>query len=228
MNTRLFIHAGLATTAIAIAASLSLPAQATEISATASAASTLPATVPVNQDLINGDFLILANPGAGAGHVTGDGVDETTRWSFDFSAHPNYAAFIADGSLVGARLTLTLNTAFFINGVGPNTDIVFPSDANGSVFPGWVLPTFINGVFGTYSSGTISASLITVGMAPGELFNFLSSRNGLFPMVYGDDAIVTEARLTLVSAPVPEPQQFLLMLAGLGAVGGWMRRRSGG
>jgi len=223
MKTRPILH-GAAAALLATALSMVAPAQATVITATATAASSLPTTVPVLQDLINGDFLIHANNQATLPHVTGDGVDESTTWAFDFSSHPQYAAFIADGGLAEARLTLTLNTAFFVGGVGPITDIAFPADANGGLFPGWTLPTFINGVAGSYSSGSLTTSLVAqVGMNPAELFGWLASHNGQFPMIYGDDAIVTSASLTLVSAPVPEPATWAMW--GLGAAALLHRRR---
>ena len=200
-----------------------VPAQAVVINAAALAASTQPITVPVSEDLLNGDFLIHANTQAGPPHVTGDGLDESTTWAFDFSGHPDYAAFVAEGGLAEARLTLTLNTAFFVDRAGPITDIAFPADANGGLFPGWTLPTFINGVPGTFSSGSLTTSLVAqVGMNPVELFDWLTSHNGLFPMIYGDDAIVTAASLTLVSAPVPEPATWALWALGTAA---WVRRR---
>lgn len=204
--------------ALALAALCAAPwAHATTvITATATSASSQPTTVPVLQNLINGDFLIHANTQATLPHVTGDGVDESTTWAFDFTSHPQYATFIADGGLAEARLTLTLNTAFFVGGVGPITDIAFPADANGGLFPGWTMPTFISGTHGSYSSGSLTTSLVAqVGMNPVELFGWLASHNGQFPMIYGDDAIVTAAELTLVSAPVPEPATWVLW--GLGA-----------
>lgn len=221
MHLRIAASALLATALLA-----GTPAQAVVISATATARNMLPPTVDVTQTLQNGDFLIHANPAAGPGHVTGDGIDEATSWAFDFTGDPGYAAFMASGGLVGARLSLTLSVLQFPGGVGPGTDLVRPSDAGGDIFPAWVLPTFLSGSTGTYSSGSITESLITVGMDPVALFGWLSSHNGLFPMLYADDAVISQATLTLVSAPVPEPATTLLLLGGLLALNSAVRRSS--
>lgn len=220
----------IAVTAAAITTLAALPSHAVNLVADATAASGQPTTVAVTSDLQNGDFLILANPAAGAGHVTGDGVDETTRWAFDFSAHPQYAAFLAQGGVAEARLRLQLNTQFFINGVGPITDTSFPADLQGNaVYPAasWVLPSFLTGTAGVFTRGEITISLVAqAGMSGAGLYQWLVSHDGLFPMLYADDAIVTGARLELVSAPVPEPGTWALMAAGAALL--VARRRTGG
>ncbi len=53
----------------------------------------------------NGDFTITGNPGAVA---VGEGVDEETRWTFDFSAEPAYSFFTPAQGLSSAILTLSL------------------------------------------------------------------------------------------------------------------------
>jgi hypothetical protein len=214
MNPQPLLSTFLATTALTFG--LSAPAAALTLSASASAASLQPATVAPSLDLQNGDFLIHANTQALPPHVTGDGVDETTTWAFDYSSQPGYAAFLASGPLVSAVLTLRLNTAFFIGGVGPITDIAFPSDGVASVGPGWLIPNFMTGTAGTYQLGSISTDLIVnVGTDPGELRNWLISNGGRIPMLYADDAIVVGAALQLTTAAVPEPAPWALAAAGL-------------
>lgn len=200
-----------------LALAAALPAGAVTLTASVISSEPIPSvTVDVTQDLPNGDFLILANPAAGPGHVTGDGIDETTRWSFDFAADPDYAAALADGHIVSARLTMRLATQFFVDRVGPWTDIAFPTDGTSSVFPGFVIPNFMTGTLGTWEMGSITTDLVVdIGMDGTELFSFMSSRGGLMPFQYADDAVVGFAQLELVTAPVPEPASWMLLAGGL-------------
>lgn len=213
MKHRELLIQGLAAAALSI--SLLSPAAAASLGAGASAASLQPGTVDPWLDLQNGDFLIHANLQAQLPHVTGDGVDETTTWAFDFGSQPGYAAFLASGPLVSARLTLRLNTAFFIGGVGPWTDIAFPSDGVVVVGPGWQIPNFMTGTAGVYQLGSISTDLIAdVGTDPTALRDWLLANGGRIPMLYADDAIVVGAALELSTAPVPEPASWALLAGG--------------
>jgi hypothetical protein len=228
MKFRLTLQVAVATAALAAATWLSAPAHAVTLSSSVQAASALPATVPNTQSLQNGGYLIGANPAAGPGHVTGDGVDETTLWSFNFAADPQYAAFLAEGGVAQALFSITLHTKFFIDGIGPPGAITGPSDGITGIFPRWNLSGAMTGVAGVYSRATFTTDLIgDVGLNPGEVMNWLTSHGGSFPMVFGDDAIVVDSSLTLVSAPVPEPGMWVLMSAGLLAMGCVVRRRRG-
>lgn len=208
MNRTLLVSAVLAA---------ALPARAVTLTASALSAEPIPSvTVDATLDLANGDFRILANPAAGPGHVTGDGIDETTRWTFDFAADPDYAAALADGHVVSARLTMRLSTQFFVGGVGPWTDIAFPTDGTASVFPGFEIPNFMTGTPGTWAVGSVTTDLVAdVGMSGADLFDFMAGRGGLLPFQYADDAVVGFAQLELVTAPVPEPARWLLLAGGL-------------
>lgn len=217
-------HALAAALAIAVGGA----AHAASITATASAASALPATVPVTQNLVNGDFLILANLVTDpAGHVTGDGVDEHTRWSFDFNGQPGLAQFLADGQIVSATMSITLHSKFFVEGVGPPGAITYPNDGITGVFPLWNLSGRMTGVGGQYSRATFTTDLLVdPGMSGADLMNWLTAHGNTMPMIFADDAIVVDSALTLVSAPIPEPGTWAMLLAGLAAVGAHARRRA--
>jgi hypothetical protein len=56
--------------------------------------------------ITNGDFVIRRAEGENT--TLGDGIDEQTTWTFDFSEDPDFAVFPTADSLASARLTLTL------------------------------------------------------------------------------------------------------------------------
>jgi hypothetical protein len=218
-----------ATIGLALVAA-SLPATATplQISATARANWAQPVTVPGSQNLVNGDYTIYANPDwPNNFYLTGDGIDETTRWSFDFTSDPGYAAFLANGTVTEATYSITLNTKYFFEGIGPPGAITYPSTGGDGLFPLWNLSGQMTGVGGQWSRATFTTQLVgNLGMNGGELYGWLASHAGLFPMVFADDAVVVESTLTLMAAPGPEPAGIASMLAGLAAIGAVMRRRT--
>lgn len=195
--------------ALAIASALlatvltSESAFAISISATAQG-SVMPTTESFPNTVTNGDFLITG----GEDLVVGDGADERTNWTFDFTADPNLSAFSATEMLESAKLTLTLTTCCNIK-----TDR-----------------------FAIQSLPSINAELIqnlprdTTQTVELELLDFYNSSDilrvlnrgtgGTLPMVYFDDALVSFARLELSDLPtqsVPESSS-ILGLFTLGAV----------
>lgn len=224
----LLSRTALATTFGLALGAASVQASTLQISATARANWAQPVTVPGNENLINGDYTIYANPDwPNNFYLTGDGIDETTRWSFDFTTDPGYAAFLANGTVTEATYTITLNTKYFFDGVGPPGAITYPTTGGDGLFPLWNLSGQMTGVGGEWSRATFTTQLVgTLGMNGSELFGWLSTHEGLFPMVFADDAVVVESTLTLMAAPVPESASIASMLAGLAAIGAVMRRRT--
>ena len=224
----LLSRTALATTFGLALGAASVQASTLQISATARANWAQPVTVPGNENLINGDYTIYANPDwPNNFYLTGDGIDETTRWSFDFTTDPGYAAFLANGTVTEATYTITLNTKYFFDGVGPPGAITYPTTGGDGLFPLWNLSGQMTGVGGEWSRATFTTQLVgTLGMNGSELFGWLSTHEGLFPMVFADDAVVVESTLTLMAAPIPEPTPAAMLTAGLALVGLMARRRA--
>lgn len=169
--------------------------------------STTPGLVAGSLDEQNGDFLIHANALA---PWTGDGTDEATTWAFDFAQDANYGAFTGTGTpITSAVLTITL-TQFYPE--GPVTDLVRPMD----LFPSINMPHFLH----AGETGSISFELLDYYSAA-DVENFMTSRAGLFPMIYADDAIVSSASLVITKVPSPGT----IGLLGLGGLLIVRRRR---
>jgi hypothetical protein len=210
--------------ATATPAALATPLQ---ISATARSAMAQPTPAPGSEDLVNGDYTILSNPDwPNNFYLTGDGIDETTVWSFDFTSDPGYAAFVAHGTVTEATYSITLMTKYFFDGVGPPGAITYPSDGVSGVFPLWNLSNSMTGVPGEWSRATFTTQLVGgLGMSGTQLFGWLAGHGGQFPMVFADDAVVVESTLTLMAAPVSEPATAASLAAGLAGLALLLARR---
>ena len=133
----------------------------------------------------NGDFTITGNPGAVA---IGEGVDEETRWTFDFNADPAYSFFDTAQGLTSAILTLTLTPRDSLI----TTDLVRIDLAGfGNITgPIQVLPVNV--------TNTIHIDLLEQPTyTASAILNALAAGAGKIPMVYGDDSIVSGAKLEL-------------------------------
>jgi Ca2+-binding RTX toxin-like protein len=153
------------------------------ITATASGSQT-PPTATRPETVINGDFEISGNNDNAP--IVGDGLDERTFWTFDFTQDPEVLAFRGAESITEAKLTLELKAIGSANtdvtGIEGSTKYV-DSPAIRGLPPNEVRQITIN-LLDTYSSDDI------LGALQGREF-------GKFRMYYDDDAIVSEASLEL-------------------------------
>jgi len=178
-----------------------------------------PTVGPIGGTLINGDFFIQ-DIGGTTNTGTGDGIDEQTTWLFDFNNDQNFLTFLQSGLLTSAYLTLTLTPkdnlvqtdAITIDGLKPFGGCIECDPYDPNVFN---LQLDI--------SQTISIDLL-FPYTSSDLLNVLNNNNGIVPMLYGDDAIVSYAVLSLDSSPVPEPATALLIASGLAGLCGVNKR----
>lgn len=155
------------------------------ISSTASG-SLAPPQVLHPETSANGDFRIQGSS-IGPAIVVGDGNDERTTWTFDFSADANLAFFDPFRGLTSALLTLTLTPG----NLGISTDLISIQG----------LPPIITPIIQGIPNGGTSTINIEILNFPGYdsndiLSNFIQNNNTI-SMSYGDDAIVSAARLEL-------------------------------
>jgi len=151
---------------------------AQNVTATAMGDLTPPMTLD-GSDVKNGDFLIQANLPSLV-PVVGDGADERTTWSFDFTSFP------ASTPITSALLTLTLTPAS-----GIITDAVRISG-----LPFVATSEIQNLPVGVTS--TIQVELLEF-YGSADIQSVLTANGGLMPMYYADDSIVSFARLDLTS-----------------------------
>jgi hypothetical protein len=154
------------------------------ITATASG-SLVPPTGTYPDPVTNGDFTITGNPGAVA---IGEGVDEETRWVFDFTADPAYAFFSSALGLTSAVLQLTLTPR----------DTLITTDLVRIDAPGFSAITGPIQVLPVNVTSTIQIDLLAQpSYEASAIAAALTSGSGKIPMVYGDDSIVSAAKLEL-------------------------------
>ncbi|KAA3658170.1 MAG: hypothetical protein DWQ04_25925 [Chloroflexi bacterium] len=136
--------------------------------------------------VINIDFIIIGDPAA---THTGDGNDERTDWTFDFTIHPVYPSFSTSQELKFARLTLMLapknklitTDLVEIDGLHQiATPIIQTLPANGRVH-------------------TVTIELLDY-YCSANILEILVRHDGQLPMKYRDDAIVSYAHLELSHA----------------------------
>lgn len=210
-NSRLWVIVAVAcvlTTLTALSAHQSLAAT---ISAEAFGSAT-PPILPYPNILVNGDFTVSPGsgpvcPGAPSCPV-GNGVDEVTEWTFDFSGSAALPLVKQSPNLDSAFLTLILNASPAL-------------DASGVVHTDAVrilgLP-LIEEPIQTLSPITIATVEIELldFYSSSDILGFLQIDNSI-PMRYIDDAIVSYARLDIQVAPqaVPVPPTMALLAGSL-------------
>jgi len=137
----------------------------------------------LEQTITNGDFTIQRTA-EGINTSLGDGIDETTTWTFDFSGDPNFDNF-PSAPLAFARLDLTLTPQspliiFDVVRIEGLPDITSPPQFEDLPVD---TPTTVQiDLLDYYSSDDILGVL---------------SETGQIPMFYADDSIISSARLSL-------------------------------
>jgi hypothetical protein len=142
---------------------------------------------PLEATITNGDFVIRRSEG-GANTTLGDGIDEQTSWTLDFSEDPDFAAFSTADSLASARLTLTLT---------PKSSLISFDIVKIDELSGINLAQFQDLPLDTAS--TIQLELLDFYTSEQILEILNQGGQGQIPMFYSDDAIVSFARLDLTS-----------------------------
>jgi hypothetical protein len=157
--------------------------------ATGSAEPDIIENASLEDTVTNGDFTITRTT-EGVNADLGDGIDEQTTWTLDFSEDPDFDNF-PSAPLAFARLELTLTpksslVAFDIVRIEGLSDITNP-------------PQFQN--LPVDQETTVQLELLDF-YSSDDILEILSE-NGELEMFYADDAIVSFARLSLTSETQP-------------------------
>ena len=131
----------------------------------------------------NGDFKI--SPNLGAETSVGDGVNETTKWIFDFTKHPKYKDFVTTGPIETAELTLLLmpkrsdakNDTLCVNGM-PD-----------------IMKTRISQL--PIDQPSVLQLDLLAEYEEEELIDVIDSQHGLIEFDYEDDSVICYAELAL-------------------------------
>ena len=143
-----------------------------------------PSKVTAPDAVTNGDFLIQANQSGSLDPLVGDGWDESTSWTFDFTQDPDFSSLTDSTLLASAQLTLTLKpTHQFVN-----TDSLWLKDLGLITKP---IQSLRAG-----KTKTITIDLFDY-FSPDQVVQALQSNAGKVSAVYQDDAIVSFAKLEL-------------------------------
>lgn len=139
-----------------------------------------------DDSITNGDFTIFLSGGADT--TLGNGKDEITGWDFDFTADPQFSNFPTSVPLQSARLSLTVTP----KSVSIASDVVRISGLADIIPPAYAGLT-------ENETATVEVELLDFYTSE-EVLEVLNDRGGQIPMASQDDAIVSAAELTLVSA----------------------------
>jgi hypothetical protein len=137
--------------------------------------------------IINGDFVIRQSA-EGENTTLGDGIDEQTTWTFDFSEDPDFAVFPTAGSLASARLTLTLTPTSPLITFG-----TVKVEGLSSISPAQFQNLPIN------TPSTIQLELLDFYTSERILEILNQDGQGQIPMFYSGGATISSARLDLTS-----------------------------
>lgn len=146
----------------------------------------------------NGGFVIQS--GSPLVPVVGDGNDEYTQWTFNFSKDPCCRGLIYANGLCSAHLKMTISPK---NGLYYNDSVyVALPGTHTAYYPKSVSISTFAGYSGSAVGSTITIDKELIGpYTSAEIVNALSAGGCNLSFAYQDDAIVSYAELTLVPNP---------------------------